>query len=205
MKTKNSESSKNAGPEVTKTENKVNLLEIADSETAEPSLEVIRLGHDEVALIPFTAESVSVDVHFCPEPEINSYVLCNGPDCVLCKIGRKQDQRLLLPVYQPTAGCVGILPVSRSFRPFALLPQILNILKNGKAMVMFVIRDGAKYSVSTAELKDDEDAGETVTKKFVEEYNSGLHNLASVYPTIENAQLARIGEIRRMLTLKGFS
>lgn len=131
---------------------KVNLLDVAAAEAAESLLEVVRLGSDETAIIPFTADSEAVDLHFCSETEINSYVVCNGPDCVLCRIGRKRDQRLLLPVYLPAAGCVGILPVSRSLRPFALLPQISSVLKAGKPIVMFVTREGAKYNVSTAEL-----------------------------------------------------
>lgn len=183
--------------------NKVNLLDLAAAEVAESLLEVVRLGSDETAIIPFTADSEAVDLHYCSETEINSYVVCNGPDCVLCRIGRKRDQRLLLPVYLPAAGCVGILPVSRSLRPFALLPQISNILKAGKPMVMFVTREGAKYTVSTAELQEDVEAGETAIRRFLDDYEGGLHVLAAVYPSIDNEQLASVEEISRMMSLKG--
>jgi hypothetical protein len=183
--------------------NKVNLLDVAATEAAESLLEVVRLGNDETAIIPFTADSEAVDLHYCSETEINSYVICNGPDCVLCRIGRKRDQRLLLPVYLPAAGCVGILPVSRSLRPFALLPQISNVLKAGKPMVMFVTREGAKYTVSTAELQKDVDGGEAVIKRFLDDYNAGLHVLAAMYPRIDNEQLASVEEIGRMMSLKG--
>lgn len=183
--------------------NKVNLLDVAAAEAAESLLEVVRLGSDETAIIPFTADSEAVDLHYCSETEINSYVVCNGPDCVLCRIGRKRDQRLLLPVYLPAAGCVGILPVSRSLRPFALLPQISNVLKAGKPMVMFVTREGAKYTVSTAELQKDVDGGETAIRRFLDDYEGGLHVLAAVYPRIDNEQLASVEEITRMMSLKG--
>ncbi len=183
--------------------NKVNLLDVATGETTESLLEVIRLGNDETAIIPFTADSEAVDLHYCPETEINSYVTCNGPDCVLCRIGRKRDQRLLLPIYLPTAGCIGILPVSRSLRPFALLPQISNVLKAEKAMVMFVTREGRKYAVSTTELQKDVDGGETAIKHFLDDYKAGRHDLTSVYPHIDNEQLASVEEIARMMTLKG--
>ena len=183
--------------------NKVNLLDIAAAESMESLLEVVRLGSDETAIIPFTADSEAVDLHYCSETEINSYVVCNGPDCVLCRIGRKRDQRLLLPVYLPAAGCVGILPVSRSLRPFALLPQITNVLKADKPMVMFVTRDGAKYTVSTAELQEDVDGGEAAIKRFLEDYEAGFHDLSAVYPRIDNEQLASVEEIRRMMALKG--
>ncbi len=183
--------------------NKVNLLDVAAAESVESLLEVIRLGSDETAIIPFTSDSEAVDLHYCSETEINSYVICNGPDCVLCRIGRKRDQRLLLPVYLPAAGCVGILPVSRSLRPFALLPQISNVLKAEKPMVMFLSREGAKYSISTVELQEDVDGGEAVIKRFLADCEAGLHDLTAVYPKIDNEQLASVEEIGKMMTLKG--
>jgi len=182
---------------------KVNLLDLAATESMGPTLDVVRLGHDETAMIPFTSESVEVEVHYCSETEINSYVLCNGSNCVLCRIGRKKDPRLLLPVYLPASGCVGILPVSRSHRPFALLPQIFNVLEAEKRMVMFVTREGAKYNVSTNELQKDVDSGEAAIKRFLDDKEAGLHDLSTVYPKINNEQLANVEKIDRMMTLKG--
>jgi hypothetical protein len=181
----------------------VNLIDLAAAESVESVLEVVRLGSDETAIIAFTADSEAVDLHYCPEPEITSYVVCNGPDCVLCRIGRKRDQRLLLPVYLPAAGCIGILPVSRSLRPFALLPQISNVLKTKKPMVMFVTGNRGKYSVSTAELHKDVDGGEAEIKRFLDDYEAGFYDLLAVYPKIDNEQLACVEEIGRMMALKG--
>ena len=186
-----------------KQSNKINLLDIAIDETAESRLEVVRLGNDETAIIPFTADSEAVDLHYCSETEIKGYVRCNGTDCVLCRIGRNKDPRFLSPVYLPAAGCVGILPVSRSLRPFALLPQILNVMKADKPMVMFVTREGGKYTVSTADLGKDVDGGEAVIKRFLDDYEAGLHDLTAVYPHIDNEQLANVEEIGRMMNLKG--
>lgn len=183
--------------------NKVNLMDVVAAKSAESFLELVRLGSDETAIIPFTAESEEVILHYCSETEISGYVTCNGPDCLLCRIGRKQEQRLLLPVFLPAAGCVGILAVSRSLRPFALLPQIFQVLKAEKPMVMFATRDGGKYTVSTAELQKDVDGGETVIKSFLEDNKAGLHDFPAIYPKIENEQLANIEEIGRMMALKG--
>ena len=183
--------------------NTVNLLEVAAAESTESFIEIVRLGRDETAIILFTADGEAVDLHYCSETEINGYVVCNGPECVLCRIGRKRDQRLLLPVYLPTAGCVGILPVSRSLRPFALLPQISNVLKSETPMVFFVTRENAKYTVSTAELQKDVDGGEAEIKRFLKDYEAGLHDLTSVYPRIDNEQLASVEQIGRMMELKG--
>jgi hypothetical protein len=182
---------------------RINLLDLVSAEAEESLPEIIRLGTDETAVMPFTADSEAVDLHYCPETEIGSYVICNGPDCVLCRIGRKKDQRLLLPVYLPTAGCVGILPVSRSLRPFALLPQISNVLKADTPMVMFVIREGGKYNVSTGEVRNDVDSGEAAIKHFLDNYEAGKHDLSTVYPRIDNKQLAEVEEISRMMKLKG--
>ena len=184
---------------------KVNLLDLAATESMGPTLDVVRLGHDETPILPFMSDSEKADLHYCSETEISSYVVCNGPDCVLCRIGRKQDERLLLPVYLPASGCVGILLVSRSLRPFALLPQIANVLKAEKRMVMFVTRDGAKYTVSTAEPQKDVDCGEAAIKRFLDDYEAGLHDLSAVYPKINNEQLANVEKIDRMMTLKGVS
>ena len=192
-------------PKVKDNKVQVNLLDLAATESADSLLELVRLGSNETAIILFTADSEAVDLHYCSETEINSYVICNGPDCVLCRIGRKRDPRLLLPVYLPAAGCVGILPVSRSLRPFALLPQISNVLKAGKPMVIFVTREGAKFTVSTAELQKDVDGGETVIRRFLDDYEAGHHTLAAVYPSIDNEQLAEVAEISRMMSLKGIS
>ena len=181
----------------------VNLIDLADAESVESVLEVVRIGSDETAIIVFTADSEAVDLHYCSEPEIRSYVICNGPDCVLCRIGRRRDPRLLLPVYLPASGCIGILPVSRSLRPFALLPQISNVLKTKKPMVMFVTREMDKYNVSTAELQKDVDGGEAKIKRFLDDYKAGFYDLLAVYPKIDNEQLACVEKIGRMMALKG--
>jgi len=190
-------------PKAESMNNKVNLLDVAVTDSTESLLGVVRLGSDETAIIPFTADSESVDLHYCSETEINGYVICNGSDCLLCRIGRKRDQRLLLPVYLPAAGCIGILPISRSLRPFALLPQISNVLKAEKPMVMFVTREGAKYTISTAELQKDVDGGEAAIKRFLDDDQAGVLDLTTVYPRVDNEQLANVEEIGRMMALKG--
>jgi hypothetical protein len=182
---------------------KVNLLDVAASDSTESLLEVVRLSSDETAIIPFTADSQKVALHYCRETEINGYVICNGDTCALCKIGKKLEERYLLPVYLPGKECVGILPVSPSLRPYSLLPQILNVLKAEKPMVMFVKRDVAKFTVSTGELPDDVDGGEAEIKRFQEDQEAGKEDFSSVFPRIDNEQLSGIEEISKMLKLKG--
>ena len=64
-----------------------------------PALERVRPNASQIAIIPFTAESAEIDIHYCREPDINDYVACNGENCHLCKIGAKKVTRRLLPVY----------------------------------------------------------------------------------------------------------
>jgi hypothetical protein len=44
--------------------NKVNLLDLVEPKSTESSLETVRLGSDETAIIPFTAEGHLVNVHY---------------------------------------------------------------------------------------------------------------------------------------------
>ena len=121
--------------------NPINILDALQQETP-ATLEVIKVTESEIALIPFTSNAESLDLHYCSETEISSYVHCLGTGWLLCQVGRKKDPRLLLPVYLPTANAVGVLPLSRSLRPFALLPQLGPILQANKPMVAFVRREG---------------------------------------------------------------
>lgn len=182
----------------------IDVLEFVETASEDNlPLEIIRMNNDESAIIPFTSKTTPVDLHFCPEGEINGYVKCNGGDCVLCRIGRKIEKKLLAPVYNATSGVVGILPISHSLRPYALLPQYSHVLKSGRPMVMFVKREGAKYTVSTTEVGEDVDVGEVAIKQFLEEYKAGMHDFSAVYPKIGNEELGRVDEIARMMALKG--
>ncbi|NQU63613.1 MAG: hypothetical protein HQ517_04930 [SAR324 cluster bacterium] len=181
----------------------VNIFELAEAKVTVPELDLSRLGNDQIAATPFTVDGEAVDLHYCSEAEIGGYTRCNGPDCILCKTGRRVEERVLIPVYLPTEGRIGVLPVSRSFRPFALLPQLINVMKADEPQVMFIMRDGAKYTVSTANLSEDSDRGELTIKLFQEEFEAGVYQLSDVYPKIENDQLAKVQEISRMMNLKG--
>ena len=184
------------------TPHQVNILDLLSDEL-EPVLERVRLDGNETAIVFFTQKGEPCTVHFCDEPEIQDYLLCRGPDCLLCRIGRKHDGRLLLPVYLPTSHCVAVLPVSTSFRPKALLPQIGAILKAKKPMVAFISRSGPKYTVSTSELPDDADGGETEIKNFLEDYDAKKIRLTSVFQRLENEQLASVQGVAETARLKG--
>ena len=169
-----------------------------------PALERVRLDASEIAIIPFTAEAAQVDIHYCKEPDINDYVICNGVDCCLCKIGREKTVRQLLPVYVPAALAVGVLPVSTSLRPRALWPQLAQVLKDGSRRAVFISRvQGDSYTVTSTPLQGDVADGAEVIKSFLEDHQKGTIQLDSVYPKVANEDLARLPEIAAMLQLKG--
>ncbi len=184
---------------------RVNLLEMVAADSMESPLERVKLGSDETAMIPFTADGETIDLHYCNETEISGYVICNGHDCLLCRVGRKKDQKLLIPIYLPSSSSVGILMVGRSLRPYALLPQIANVLKADTPMVMFVTRDGGKYTVSTTDLQKDVESGEMVIKRFLDHYEANRYDFASLFQKLSNQQLANVEDIARIMPFKGIS
>jgi hypothetical protein len=195
--------SPNRRPPVAKKIDLVKEFEAA-AEDGRSALERVRIDASEMAVVPFTAEAEQVDIHYCKDPDINDYVICNGPGCILCKIGREKSVRRLLPVYLPASGVVGVLPVSPSLRPRALWPQLVEAMKDGTEKVLFISRiqsDG--FSVSAVSLPEDADAGEATIAAFLKDYEAGRIELASVYPHVDNDALAAIPEIARMLKLKG--
>jgi len=184
---------------------KVNILDFTASDNGS-QLELVRLDRNETAFIPFTTDGADVWVHYCQEAEISGYVRCNSGDCILCRVGKSRDQRLLIPIYLPASKSVGVLAVSPSLRPHALLPQLANILKAGnKPMVMFASREGNKFNISSFGLQDDIDAGEATIQKFKQDNEAGQIKLNSVYPQIENDALASVPEIAQLLELKGMA
>src|SRR5690348_17103547 len=66
---------------------------------AAPALAALRLDGNERLVIPFTTQMQRVLLHFLETPALTGYVHCNGGGCVLCRIGKKVEERDLLPVY----------------------------------------------------------------------------------------------------------
>jgi hypothetical protein len=184
---------------------KINFLD--DSiEGATPSIEMVKFNENELAVIPFTPHGERVVLHYCSEPELGSYVPCLGGACLLCRIGRKQDPRRLLPVYLPTAKTIGVLPVSESKRPHALLPQLNAVLQASQPLVVFIRReDRTKFVVSTRALDPDMDAGEEQIQQFLKEHEAGRIPLTSIYPSLTNHELAEVSGIAEHMKLKGIT
>jgi hypothetical protein len=177
--------------------------EVGQKESA-GTLQLVRLNADEVAAVPFTPQVKEVILHYSEEPEIRGYVQCNGSGCALCRAGRKPEERLLLPVYVPASRSIGVLPIGRSCRPGALLPQLMPALRSGKRIVLLISKpDRARYQVGSVELTDGMDDGAAQIEAFNKRWEAGEVDLASVYPRVENRELETIPGITTMLRLKG--
>src|SRR5262245_23177877 len=107
------------------------------------ALGLVRIDENEQAVVLFTDSYRKIKLHYCDDPEIRGFVVCNtlvGDRCLLCDIGRKTDERALLPVYHPASRAVAVLPISPSARPGALRPQVLTALNAGKPTVLLVCK-----------------------------------------------------------------
>lgn len=186
----------------------VDLGDLVGAGNAARPLVSVNLSQDQVPIVPFTITGVRINLHYCKEPEIKAYVACNGADCVLCKIGRKIDERLLVPVYEPVAQCVNVLMISPSMRPGALLPQFVahfqDAEKANAKVIMFISRlpDNQSFKVESRHLREGEDDGVTQIKQFLDDINSKKASLSSVVAHMTNAELRLVGSIAKMLSLK---
>jgi hypothetical protein len=103
---------------------------------------------------------------------------CEAAPHTLQAINLTADERILIPVYLPAGGAVGILPVPPSLRPKGLLPQLYGVLKAPKPMVAFITRRGDQYIVATKELPEGADDGAEAIKSFKTAYEAGAVTLA---------------------------
>jgi hypothetical protein len=192
-----------AGPKVPA---RIDVLEAWYDDSAEASrlIGLVRLDQNETALIPFTSAADEVKLHYCEDSEVQGYVHCNGADCLLCRIGRKQEERILLPVYRPTAPSVGVLAISPSCRPGSLRPQIMAILRAGKRVAMLIRRlDRVAFEVSPVELQDGMDDGAEIIAYFLDRWKAGQIDLTAVFPRLDNHAVAKLASVAKMMELKG--
>jgi hypothetical protein len=189
----------------------VDGLALWDSEAAEVApagLETVRLDQNEHLLIPFTEGMVRVTLHYVSFAAISGYVRCLGPDCLLCRLGRRPEERDLLPVYDVLAKAVVVLPISSSIRPHALrsqlVPPLRRMAKGEGPLLLAVRKDGnSKFVVSALPLPEGADDGAAVIGPFCERMKAGQVDLASAFQLIPNLELATIDEVSLMMRAKG--
>lgn len=188
----------------------VDLMSFLDGSGKDCPLERVRISGDETPLIPFTTSADRIMVHYCNEPEIRDYVACQGAaNCPLCQGGKTPEDRLLLPVYRPIERRVGVLFLSTSMRPQALLPQLLHRTKEAEAanqrVLLFVKKgaDFASFAVTHRSLNEKDDDGSQIVQQFLTDKAAGTVDLKSVVQHLSVDQLKAVGSIAAMLELKG--
>ncbi len=170
---------------------------------AEP-VRLVRLDANELPVVPFTSDTTPVKVHYCDQPEVRGYVRCNGQGCVLCLAGREPDERLLLPVYLPTAQSVAVLPLSRASYPGALLPQVKPALQAPERCVLLIRKsDRTAYRVKKIALRAGLDDGAQAVAQFQQRWQADEVDLAAAYLQLDNRDLAQLPGVAAMLRLKG--
>jgi hypothetical protein len=187
------------------TSKRVNLLDeinMTPNGAERPTL--IRFDSNETPVLPFTPEGDRVEVHFVDDPDFRGYLRCNGPDCLLCRIGRSTQTQTLLPVYAPGMRRVDVLALSQNMSPGALKPQLLAVLASERPQVAWVKKiDNMRYAVSTMALAEGADGGRDVIAEFVKKREAGQVDLPQVYPAYTNKMLSELGSIASIMQIKG--
>jgi hypothetical protein len=177
--------------------------------SAPAAVSAVRLDASERLVVPFTTNIVQTHLHFLDGANYRAYVRCGGVGCRLCLLGRGREPRDLLPVYDPIAGAVVVLPVPTARRPGALAPQLLPVLaqvRDGARLLVAVSRpEFGKYRVSASPLPADADDGGAVIATFVEAVNAGRVSPEDAYPVLTAAEIADIPELAKQAKLKGLT
>jgi len=166
--------------------------------------ELVRINNHEVAVFPFTSKITLVKLHYCDEAEIRSYLRCRGDDCLLCRIGRSVEERALLPVYLPYERKIGVLAISPSSRPGALRPQLMPFLRSDKKVVLLIRKeDQTTYTVGSREINIAMFGCERLLADFENQLEAGEIDLAAVYRSLSNEDLAKVPGIATRMQVKG--
>jgi hypothetical protein len=173
------------------------------------SLEAIRIDQNERLLIPFTTSMVRTQLHYLKFSAVNGNVRCNGPDCLLCRIGRQQELRDLFPVYDVLEKAVGVLSISPNQRPQALRPAIAPVLRRvarGEGPLLLSLRkEGYRYFVGIQTLPEGADDGAAVIRNFLERFEGGSVDLTAPFQRLPNEDLASIDEVKNLMAAKGIT
>jgi hypothetical protein len=167
-------------------------------------LKYVALSDNETQAIMFTTKLAKATVHYCKESEIRGYALCSGSDCLLCRIGVKQINMRLTPVYLPATEEIEVLHFTHNMKPGALYPQLLNVFANPLPQVLFLRKDeGNKFHLSVRPVPKGVDFGEARISAFMADFESKKIELSSIYASYTNTQLGYVQGIRQILQIKG--
>jgi hypothetical protein len=168
-------------------------------------LDLARIDEDERVFIPFTADVAQVKVHY--DNLTNDTTRCAGSDCLLCRLGERAKPKTLLPVYDPIAERVVVLPVTPARGVGKLAPQLLGVLDRvahgGREMLIISKRGRFDFDVRAELLPVDAADGRDAIAEFKIALAAGDIAISDVYPAPSNAELAENPAIARKMQLRG--
>jgi hypothetical protein len=166
----------------------------------------VSLSENQTSVILFTNGADEVQIHYCNDPDIKSYVQCNGDDCVLCQTGVKKVKMNLMPVYSPQSGEIEVLAFSENKRPGALLPQLQNVLGSPLPQVLLISRpDNYSFELIARPVPKGVDTGRDVAEAFMVDWESDRVDLKTIYAVYSNQVLSSVPGIRRELEVRGLT
>jgi hypothetical protein len=171
-----------------------------------PAPQLVELDGNERILIPFTIQIVLVTLHYLKFNSHRGYTRCGGMGCLLCALNQDRSDRHLLPVYDPLARSILLLPVSPTMRPGALAPQLapaLEELRSGRRVMLRIRKSNrTDFHVEIDTLPPIADDGASKIRPFLAVCTAGTVDLLSVYSFLTGDQLKQIPEIATMLSFR---
>ena len=165
----------------------------------EPRL--IRIDANKTLAVLVDATNVTVKLHYCTEPEIRSFIRCNGANCVACRAGKSVQERILIPVYLPASREMGTLSVETTRRPGALGPQLIWLQAKRKTSMAAISIHALKYKVEALKWDDEDEHFQAKVHDFRAHVTAGRVDLRSLYPKVDNDRLAKVPEFVRTLAI----
>lgn len=168
---------------------------------------IVSIANSKVPVVLFTTHNETVVLHYVEDQEDRGhYMQCSGDDCILCDIGIYKVNKMLIPVYDVKTRKIGLLSVTESNRPDALLPKIIvgfqKAVQSEKYIKMIIEskRDG-RYTTYEASYKILDKVEQSVLNA-IDLFNTDVIAnevpLGSIYPVKTRNELLQIPKIRRL-------
>ena len=187
-----------------KTVNLVEELKVYAAGGRQP--ELVQFDGNETPVIPFSAEGVRVSIHFLDDPNYRGYLRCNGPPCLLCRVGRTLEERILVPVYRPGMKVIDVVALTPNMKPVGLKPQLLKVIASGEPKVALIRKaSNSKFELPASAIPEDLDDGSAVIADFTKRVQSGESDLSDVYPLYDNRLLMEFQSVASIVKIKGIS
>jgi hypothetical protein len=164
---------------------------------ADSPLRLLWVRDEPVVITPFSQTAIPVDIHWHQFEDKWDRFRCNGDTCAFCLAKRKQERLMLVPVFDPAAREILILPIPDDDVPGSLLAEIRTFF-NPKSphKLIQIVRLGKRRHVISAMPTENLDLGVDIIREFVDRMNAiSAAELTEYYrgsyQSVSNATLLR--------------